>query len=54
MPQTAQIQPKRPSRKAIVRSVASSTAVETGRSVALLEQQLKQKALRFPHIKLAR
>ncbi|MBX3588662.1 MAG: hypothetical protein KF796_18685 [Ramlibacter sp.] len=54
MPQIAQPLPTRPSRKAIVRAVASSTAVETGRSVAQLEQQLKQNSLRFPHIKLAR
>lgn len=43
-----------PSRKAIVRAVASSTAVETGGDVAELEQLLEQGALRFPHIKLGR
>lgn len=45
---------KVPSRRAVLRAVASSTAVETGASVGLLEQRLQQPALRFPHIKLAR
>lgn len=46
---------KKPSRKAVQRAVASSTAVETGRSVASLEQRLQQApAQRFAHIKLAR
>ncbi len=46
---------KKPSRKALQRAVASSTAVETGRSVALLEQSLRQAPTqRFAHIKLAR
>ncbi len=54
MPKTPDSQRKPPSRKAILRAVASSTAVETGGSVVQLEQQLKQTTLRFPHIKLAR
>lgn len=54
MPKTAEPQRKTPSLQAVRRSVASSTAVETGRSVAQLEQQLKQPTVRFPHIKLAR
>lgn len=54
MLKTAEPPRKKPSRKAMLRSVASSTAVETGRSVAQLEQQLKQPTARFPHIKLAR
>ncbi len=46
---------KKPSRKALQRAVASSTAVETGRSVAALEQSLQQApAPRFAHVKLAR
>lgn len=45
----------KPSRKAVQRAVASSTAVETGRSVAQLEQSLRQApSARFAHIKLAR
>jgi len=45
---------KKPSRKAVLRTVASSTALETGQSVAELEQRLKQGSAKFPHIKLAR
>jgi hypothetical protein len=45
---------KEPSRKAVMRAVASSTAVETGQSMALLEQKLRQPSSRFAHIKLAR
>ena len=40
--------------KAVLRAVASSTAVETGRSVVQLEQRLQQPSVRFAHIKLAR
>ncbi|MDG5977496.1 hypothetical protein H010_19727 [Hydrogenophaga taeniospiralis CCUG 15921] len=47
-------QRKKPSSKAMLRAVASSTAVETGRSVTQLEQKLQQPAVRFAHIKLAR
>jgi len=50
-----QQQRKKPSTNAVLRAVASSTAVETGRSVAQLEQSLRQApAARFAHIKLAR
>jgi hypothetical protein len=45
----------KPSPRALQRAVASSTAVETGRSVALLEKSLQQApTARFAHIKLAR
>jgi len=44
---------KRPSRKALVRAVASSTAVETGHSIQVLEAKLRHKSRRFAHIKLA-
>ncbi|MDA7419152.1 hypothetical protein PGB34_22495 [Xenophilus arseniciresistens] len=54
MLKTTALQRKKPSRKALLRAVASSTAVETGRTVAQLEQQLKQATVRFAHIKLAR
>lgn len=47
-------QRKKLSGKAVLRAVASSTAVETGRSVAQLEQRLQQPLVRFAHIKLAR
>ena len=54
MVKTTAPQRKTPSRRALLRSVASSTAVETGRSVAVLEQRLQQPTARFPRIKLAR
>ncbi|MDI1350916.1 hypothetical protein [Aquabacterium sp.] len=49
-----QAQRKKPSQKAVLRAVASSTAVETGQNVAQLEQKLRQPSTRFAHIKLAR
>jgi hypothetical protein len=54
MPKTTAPQRKTPSRKAVLRAVASSTAVETGQSVGQLERSLQQPTARFPHIKLAR
>ncbi|WP_310645418.1 hypothetical protein [Limnohabitans sp.] len=50
------IEPKRkqPSLKALLRAVASSTAVETGQTVAQIEQKLQRPSQRFAHIKLAR
>jgi hypothetical protein len=47
-------QRKKPSRKALLRAVASSTAVETGKPVPQLEQKLRQASVRFAHITLAR
>lgn len=45
---------KKPSLQAVRRSVASSTAVETGQNIQQLEQKLQnQNKLRFQHIKLA-
>ncbi|WP_394682468.1 hypothetical protein [uncultured Comamonas sp.] len=43
----------KPNQAAVLRAVASSTALETGQSIAELERRLQQPA-RFPHIKLAR
>lgn len=55
MLKTTQPPINKPSRRAVQRAVASSTAVETGRSVAQLEQSLRQApSARFAHIKLAR
>lgn len=54
MPKPTARQRKTPSPKALLRAVASSTAVETGRPVAQLETQLRQPVARFAHIKLAR
>jgi hypothetical protein len=46
---------RKPSRRALLRAVASSTAVETGEPVALLEHKLTVgPAQRYAHIKLAR
>ncbi|SFE51176.1 hypothetical protein [Paracidovorax wautersii] len=54
MPKTTVPPRKAPSRQAVLRSVASSTAVETGHSVVLLERRLQQPVVRFPRVKLAR
>jgi hypothetical protein len=54
MRKTPTPQAKTPSRKAVLRAVASSTAVETGQSVAELEKRLQQARMKFAHIKLAR
>ncbi len=54
MLKTTDPQRKRPTRRAVLRAVASSTALETGRSVVQLEQRLQQPTVRFRHIKLAR
>jgi hypothetical protein len=54
MLKTIESKRKQPNRKAVLRAVASSTAVETGQSVLQLERQLRQPSLRFAAIKLAR
>lgn len=54
MIKTTVLKRKQPSLKALMRAVASSTAVETGQSVAQLEQKLRQPSQRVAHIKLAR
>lgn len=41
------------SKKAIHRSVASSTAIETGKSIEELERILREKKSKFRHIPLA-
>jgi len=45
---------KQPTQAAIIRAVASSTAIETGQTVAELERKLKQRQSRFAHLVLAR
>lgn len=45
---------KKPTREAIRRSVASSTAIETGQSIAELERQLRDKSGRFRDLELAK
>jgi hypothetical protein len=49
-PQTAKV----PSKQAIIRAVASSTAIETGKSVRLIEKQLRNKKSKFRALALAR
>lgn len=50
--------PKRPSgerlKAAIVRSVASSTAIETGQRIDRLEHMLRSGSSKYTHLKLAR
>ena len=43
-----------PSRDAIVRAVASSTAIETGQHIAEIEARLRDKMAVLPHLTLAR
>ena len=49
-----QHQPKVPSRKAINRAVASSSAIETGKKVQQLETLLRDKPARFRGLVLAK
>ena len=44
---------KTPSRKAIVRAVTSSTAIETGKKVDQLESLLRRRPAKFRTLKLA-
>ncbi len=54
MPPPSTKKSKAPTRKALIRAIASSTAVETGQSIQALEKKLLLNKLRFAHIKLAR
>lgn len=45
---------KKPSRQAIVRAVASSTAIETGKPVRQLEKLLRDKPARLRTLVLAK
>lgn len=42
------------SQQAIIRAVASSTAIETGQNIEQLERKLKQTSVKFKTLKLAR
>lgn len=44
---------KRPSREAIMRAVASSTAIETGEGIAGIEARSRNGANKLPHLSLA-
>ncbi|MFG6432029.1 hypothetical protein [Roseateles sp. LYH14W] len=45
---------RKPSEQSVRRSVASSTAIETGQSIEALEAKLRNPARRFAHITLTR
>ena len=44
---------KAPSRQAIRRAVASSTAIETGQSVKSIERKLRVRSGKYRHVSLA-
>lgn len=50
---TAQHSKKTPTKKAIIRAVASSTAIETGQRIQLIERTLLNKSSKFRDIALA-
>lgn len=43
----------RPTRSQLIRSVATSTAIETGQESRRLEEEMKAKREKFGHLKLA-
>ncbi len=45
---------KSPGKQAIIRAVASSTAIETGQSIRQIERILRSKSSKFRNIALAR
>jgi hypothetical protein len=51
--ETKPIKKKIPSRKKILRAVASSTAIETGQPVEQLERLLRTRRSQFRHVTLA-
>lgn len=53
MSRTASQPRKTPSPEAIRRSVASSTAIETGERIADIEKKLLNRSSKFSHITLA-
>ncbi|MET1068549.1 MAG: hypothetical protein ABWY28_11135 [Pseudomonas prosekii] len=44
---------KKLSADALIRTIASSTAIETGQSVEEIERKLKNKSAKFAHLNLA-
>jgi len=44
---------KSPDKRAIIRAVASSTAIETGQSISQIEHTLRHNTSKFRHIPLA-
>lgn len=47
------IQAIKPTRTQLIRSVATSTAIETGQESRRLEEEMKAKREKFGHLKLA-
>ncbi|MEY0239868.1 hypothetical protein AB7W17_01750 [Providencia rettgeri] len=47
------IQATKPTRTQLIRSVATSTAIETGQVSRRLEEEMKAKREKFGHLKLA-
>lgn len=47
------IQAKKPTCTQLIRSVATSTAIETGQESHRLEEEMKAKREKFGHLKLA-
>ncbi|HEF8771684.1 TPA: hypothetical protein RG734_000651 [Providencia stuartii] len=47
------IQVTKPTRTQLIRSVATSTAIETGQESRRLEEEMKAKREKFGHLKLA-
>lgn len=47
------IQARKPTRTQLIRSVATSTAIETGQEYRRLEEEMKAKREKFGHLKLA-
>ena len=45
--------PKKLTAEALIRAIASSTAIETGQSVESIERKLKLKDSKFLHLSLA-
>ena len=45
--------PKPPTKAAIHRAVASSTALETGKPISAIEEKLRAGQSKFAHLKLA-
>lgn len=43
----------KPSRDTLIRSVASSTAIESGEKIEAIEQRLKSGKRQYPHLSLA-
>lgn len=50
---TARRTGKKLNSETVIRAIASSTAIETGQSVEVIERKLKNKSSKFLHLNLA-